>query len=223
MQANVSSAAAAASSQAVGARPKRAAKPKAKAVSKATSNAAASAVAKTAPAAKAAAAASAAAETAATEPYLGPGAKPPTPEQERCPHPRDATKAGKNQYAFWTKCDRCQVRLSYQPVQRDEHFTGMSEVFVCGEDDELDDGVFTVDKKWHDTTKNRTNDLSGKGIWDSGCRRTVAGSWWLENFRQQAEARGHKMEYETDDAVFRFGNQGLLKSGRRWRLPVSLY
>jgi hypothetical protein len=83
--------------------------------------------------------------------------------------------------------------------------------------------VFTVDKKWHNTNKNHTNDLSGKGIWDSGCRRTVAGSWWLENFRQEAESRGHKMEYEKDDAVFRFGNQGLLKSGRRWRLPVSLY
>ncbi len=31
------------------------------------------------------------------------------------------------------------------------------------------------------------------------------------------------MTYEKDDAVFRFGNQGVLKSGKRWRLPVSLY
>ena len=98
----------------------------------------------------------------------------------------------------------------------------MSEVFVCGEEPD-DDSVYNVDKKWHDTMKNHKNDLSGKGIWDSGCRRTVAGSWWIENFRQEAAARGHEVTYEKDDAVFRFGNQGVLRSGKRWRLPVSLY
>ena len=110
--ANVLSAAAAAQPTEAVAQPQRAAaKPKAKAAPKAT----AAAAAKAAPAAKAASAASAAA-TPAEQPYLGPGAKPPTPEQERCPHPRSSQKDHKNQHAFWTRCDRCSLRLSYQPA-----------------------------------------------------------------------------------------------------------
>ena len=73
------------------------------------------------------------------------------------------------------------------------------------------------------TARKQADDMSTKGIWDSGCRKTVAGEAWIRDYIQIVESLGHSVHYEDDDTTFRFGNQGLLRSKKRWRLPVQLY
>ena len=87
----------------------------------------------------------------------------------------------------------------------------------------MDDPLLDAYDAKHYKGNNEKNDLAFKGIWDSGCRRTVAGSWWIQNYVQEVEARGYTVGYEKDDAVFRFGNQGTLPALRKWKLPVQLY
>ena len=44
------------------------------------------------------------------------GLQRPTPAQERCPHPAKSRQTGANQYAKWSKCAVCSLRLAYEPT-----------------------------------------------------------------------------------------------------------
>ncbi len=61
------------------------------------------------------------------------------------------------------------------------------------------------------------------GIWDTGCRKTVAGANWLRNYVQALAANlGFPVEFATCAEKFKFGNQDTRMSEKCWYLPVTL-
>ena len=96
------------------------------------------------------------------------------------------------------------------------NFVGMAELDNA---DDLEE-CFTTDDLEETVKKPEEKDV---GIWDSGCRRTVAGQEWLTRYIGLLEEKGYKTEYEAKRQRFKFGNQGTLESDKCWLLPVELY
>ena len=63
----------------------------------------------------------------------------------------------------------------------------------------------------------------GIGIWDTGCRKTVAGATWIKTYVQALSGMGYAAEFAACTEKFKFGNQGTLKCTRCWYLPVMMY
>ena len=63
----------------------------------------------------------------------------------------------------------------------------------------------------------------GIGIWDTGCRKTVAGATWIKTYMQALAGLGYTAEFAACTEKFKFGNQGALACTRCWYLPVMMY
>jgi hypothetical protein len=63
----------------------------------------------------------------------------------------------------------------------------------------------------------------GIGIWDTGCRKTVAGATWIKTYVQALSGLGYFAEFAACTEKFKFGNQGTLACERCWYLPVMMY
>ncbi len=48
----------------------------------------------------------------------------------------------------------------------------------------------------------------GVGIWDTGCRKTLAGASWLHNYVQALASLGYPTEFAPCAEKLKFGNQG---------------
>jgi transposase InsO family protein len=64
----------------------------------------------------------------------------------------------------------------------------------------------------------------GSGSLDTGCTASVAGKLWFKDFQNQMSKRmREKLEGPlTSGRTFMFGNQGVLKSGAMYKLPIKL-
>ncbi len=63
----------------------------------------------------------------------------------------------------------------------------------------------------------------GIGIWDTGCRKTVAGVSWICTNVQALAGLEYPVEFAPCAEKFMFGNQGTLVNEKCWYLPVTLY
>ena len=65
----------------------------------------------------------------------------------------------------------------------------------------------------------------GKGMWDSGCNKTVMGKLWLDDFLQHLSTIGvdsRSLTTHAENERFRFGNQGTLVSKFCVHLPCFI-
>lgn len=145
---------------------------------------------------------------------------PPVVVVDGCSHQH--TRKGGNQHCKYKKCLDCGERLAIRyksPIDPrnndpDGEFVGMAEVVR---------EAYDVDRRWDETRPDTVVTMDSRGIWDSGCRRTVAGDRWLKLYVQEVTARGYRVEWEPEKVSFKFGNQGMLQSEKCYLLPVAFY
>ena len=110
-------------------------------------------------------------------------------------------RSGANQYSSYVTCTLCNVRLSTTPKAKS--FVGLAEAMTNSrEDEETEEAkakshaevMDLITKITEDTSLAMTADIEemvetlpakvGIGIWDTGCRKTVAGATWIKTYVQ---------------------------------------
>ena len=154
-----------------------------------------------------------------------------------CPH--TSVRSGANQYSSYVTCTLCNVRLSTTPKAKS--FVGLAEAMTNSrEDEETEEAkakshaevMGLITKITEDTSLAMTAEIEemvetlrakvGIGIWDTGCRKTVAGATWIKTYVQALAGLGYTAEFAACTEKFKFGNQGTLACTRCWYLPVMM-
>ena len=84
--------------------------------------------------------------------------------------------------------------------------------------------VFLAGAKVEEVTR-LNKESEARGLLDTGCRVTVSGKGWLDSYLEtlSAEEKQLALKSRSDSSkVFKFGNDELLKSLGRYRIPVIL-
>ena len=177
----------------------------------------------------------------------------PTDAQRLCRHPASEKKLGMNQYCRWQNCQKCGVRLwtsrreesfvgmaecmgaedgesetddDLKEVQAEQEeieemidmMGNLIEVYTSATE-EVQEGA----QQSLEETIEKVQQSCGTGIWDTGCRRTLAGSRWIRNYVTALSRLHYKAEWTATNEKFKFGNQGRLNSKKLWHLPIELY
>ena len=115
-----------------------------------------------------------------------------------------------NQYGIKMRCYAC------------DSLTHM--VANCPKKNEVEEvNIVLLNSKPDNKQKNLVLETLGKGLLDSGCTRTVAGEFWMNEFLSTIPpADKLKISEVKSDAIFRFGDGAESRSAKKVTIPIKI-
>jgi hypothetical protein len=94
----------------------------------------------------------------------------------------------------------------------------------CPKKNEVEEvNIVLLNSKPDNKQKNLVLETLGKGLLDSGCTRTVAGEFWMNEFLSTIPpADKCKISEVKSDAMFRFGDGAESRSVRKVTIPIKI-